>query len=66
MSDRQWWAQKGYIKAGPHVSRERAAQALFTQLPKLKDAMTGYGTFGPYFDIQWIEREKNNDAKTRR
>lgn len=61
MSDKQWWAQKGMIKAGPHVSRELAASYLFKQLPKIKDAMTGYGTFGPHFDIQWIKRD-NNDA----
>lgn len=61
MSDtRQWWAQHDYLKAGPCGSREEAAQHLFAVAPRLKDCMTGYGTYGPHFDIQWIVREEQS------
>lgn len=60
MCDRQWWAQKGVIKVGPCISREIAALRLFKQLPKIKEAMTGYGSEGPWFDIQWIKRENGD------
>lgn len=55
---RQWWALRGAVKYGPCISREIAAQKLFDQFPKIKDALTGYGAFGPSFDIQWITRDE--------
>lgn len=54
---RQWWAVKNHIKVGPCISREIAAQKLFAMLPKIKEALTGYGSEGPWFDIQWIDRD---------
>jgi hypothetical protein len=54
---RKWWAVYRNNKVGPCSSREEAAATLLAQLPKLKDAMTGYGEFGPHFDIQWVKRE---------
>lgn len=55
-ADRQWWAMYKGKKMGPAQSREAAAKLVFDKNPSAKEAMTGYGTDGPSFDIRW---EKN-------
>jgi len=62
MTERQWWAvhyskRSLETRTGPYESREAAAKALFTLLPRLDTAMTGYGAFGPSFDIRWVDRD---------
>lgn len=60
---KQYWAQRGRQKSGPHESREAAVAAFRAAFPDKKgkpharQIMTGYGTFGPYFDIQWEPRQ---------
>lgn len=58
---KQWWAQYKGCKSGPCETREAAAKRIF-DLPrnKAKSIMTGYGTFGPDFDIQWVSRDEAN------
>lgn len=63
MSDRQWWAQYKGRKVGPAESRDAAALLYWETYPttKAKEVMTGYGTFGPSFDIQWRMRVSLRD-----
>ena len=59
----KFWAQKGIKKAGPCSSRADAIEEYRRIFPfKGKDwaasnfrnqIMTGYGEFGPSFDIRW-------------
>lgn len=62
MCERQWWARCGGLVQGPYNTREQAAAALFRikSMTNIKRVMTGYGTFGPDFDIQWLTREQTN------
>jgi hypothetical protein len=54
---RAWWATApNKRKVGPGASREAAAQEFFLQYPNVKTTTTGYGSCGPWFDIQWIDR----------
>lgn len=57
---RQYWGsyRKGNAlkSVGPHGSREEAASAAMSMLgknSKVKGVSTGYGTFGPSFDIRF-------------
>ena len=60
--EKQFWAIRGKQKSGPHPSREAAADAFRAAYPvparkvgsKKTQIMTGYGTFGPSFDIRWV------------
>lgn len=63
--DRQWWAsynKDGHVwhraSVGPFNSREEAAKALFAKFPQCKEATTGYGSHGPWFDIRWVKRNE--------
>jgi hypothetical protein len=58
--ERQYWAARGRKVSGPHPTREAAIEAHRAAYPFNGPAhaskgkiMTGYGTFGPSFDIQW-------------
>jgi hypothetical protein len=65
MSDKQFWAKRGKAVIGPCATREQALQAFNSAHPvkgpaylltsRKNDVMTGYGTFGPHFDIQWFQ-----------
>jgi hypothetical protein len=54
----QYWAHPiGKIKqmVGPFDSEEEAIAAAIEQYPKAKQITYGRGTFGPSFNIQWIQ-----------
>jgi hypothetical protein len=55
-----YWAVRGRQRSGPHPTRDAAVVAFCMQHVTREGAsraaasiMTGYGTFGPSFDIQW-------------
>lgn len=60
--DRQFWAARGKKQVGPFPTREHAASAFRAAYPvpaskagsRSTAIMTGYGNFGPSFDIQWV------------
>ena len=55
MTDRRdYWAANGLIQVGPFETREAAAAALFA-VAEVKTATTGYGTYGPSFDVRFID-----------
>ena len=61
--ERKFWAKRKTKIVGPFPTREDALAAFYASNPfkgadymaKAKDAqiMTGYGEFGPSFDIRW-------------
>jgi hypothetical protein len=64
---RQYWASRGKVQMGPYASREDALAAFRAANPVKKpgrlpnrgtDITTGYGTFGPHFDIQWFPAQE--------
>ena len=58
---RRYWAQRDNHIVGPHASREEAAAAFFAAHPDEPEVMTGYGTYGGHFDIQWVKRPTDVD-----
>lgn len=63
MSDsKQWWAAIG-PRMVQGTSRQDAADQFIAAYPASKYAniMTGYGTFGPQFDVQWIKLVKEEE-----
>jgi hypothetical protein len=60
---RQYWASRGKVQMGPYASREDALAAFRAANPVKKpgrrtDITTGYGTFGPHFDVQWAPAQE--------
>lgn len=59
----KFWAKRRKRITGPHETREAAVSAFVTKYPfRGKDyearavknqIMTGYGGFGPHFDLRW-------------
>lgn len=63
MSDnRQWWAAIG-PRMVQGTSRQNAADMFIAAYPshEWSNIMTGYGTFGPQFDVQWIKKVREVD-----
>lgn len=59
MDGRRYWAHPyGKLKSlvGPFDTREQATAAAFDKFPEADEVTTGYGTYGPFFHIQWIRR----------
>lgn len=60
--ERQFWASRGKKQVGPYPTRDHAAAAFRRAFPtpasqaggRKTAIMTGYGTFGPSFDIEWV------------
>lgn len=53
---RQFWAcvtRKPKTLVGPFESREQAVAQVFANHPSAKEATSGYGSEGIYFDIRW-------------
>ncbi len=59
---RKYWAARRGKRLGPFLSREEAVEAgriLMPKRPDPRDAYsTGYGEFGPSFDIRFHEKER--------
>lgn len=59
MTNLEYWAASGKKLVGPYPSREEAVKAYAEKYPataknfRLK-VTTGYGKFGPHFDIRWL------------
>jgi hypothetical protein len=61
--DIQYWAKRGKKLVGPFPTRNEALAAFREQYPfnkplylataKANEIMSGYGAFGPHFDMQW-------------
>jgi hypothetical protein len=54
--ERKFWAsvtRKPKTLLGPYETREAAIAQIFTAYPSAKEATSGYGSDGIYFDIQW-------------
>lgn len=59
----QYWAKRGKKQVGPFATRDAALDAFRTAYPftkalylataKANEILTGYGTFGPQFDMRW-------------
>jgi hypothetical protein len=52
----QYWAHpinRPKNMVGPFDSRVAAIEVAITKYPKAKEITSGYGTFGPSFDIRW-------------
>jgi hypothetical protein len=59
--ERQYWAKCGRKVSGPHASREEALKAFIEEhgaKQRWRSVLTGYGTFGPQFDMQWDDLPK--------
>lgn len=61
-----FWAKRGKQLVGPFPTREDALREFRIKFPlygkhplgrKQTDIMTGYGTFGPMFDIRWNDAD---------
>ncbi len=55
----KFWAISGKKEAGPCDTREEAVKAFSAKYPATAknfrlSVMTGYGNFGPHFDIRWL------------
>jgi hypothetical protein len=59
MTDRTYWTDckvsRKRERLGPFATREEAEAAARKVTTKPKSIMTGYGSEGPCFDIQWPE-----------
>lgn len=57
--ERTYWADckvgRKRQRLGPFASREEAEKSARAVTTKPKSILTGYGSEGPYFDIQWPE-----------
>jgi hypothetical protein len=61
--DKKYWAKRGRKIVGPCDSRDAALDAFRKAYPvkgpdwkvnaKKNDILTGYGEFGPHFDMRW-------------
>lgn len=54
--EKQFWSKFKSKQIGPFASREAAIKAMRDTVkakPTRDRIMTGYGKFGPHFDIQW-------------
>lgn len=54
--NREFWAcvtRKPTTLIGPFETREQALAEVFAAHPGAKEATSGYGAGGIYFDIQW-------------
>jgi hypothetical protein len=61
--EKQYWAKRGRKTVGPFETREAAlaafreqnpfTKALYLATAKANEITTGYGAFGPHFDIRW-------------
>lgn len=52
----KFWAyvtRKPKTLIGPFETRQDAVASLFAKHPSAKEATSGYGSEGIYFDIQW-------------
>jgi len=59
MAAKYWAHRTGKPKSllGPFETRDEAIAAVFASDPKAKEATSGYGSEGPWFDIRWTKRE---------
>ena len=61
--ERKFWAKLGKRVAGPHASVAEAVAAFRAAHPVQRPSergqliLTGYGEYGPHFDMQWERRE---------
>lgn len=54
--EKRFWSKFKSKQLGPFDSRDAAIQAMRDTVkakPTRDKIMTGYGNFGPHFDIQW-------------
>ncbi len=67
MAETRYWAKRGKRIAGPAPTRS-GALALFRMQFSLADRhtqiMTGYGSDGPWFDIQWADYSPPRDIQS--
>ena len=68
---KDWWAGTHKNQVGPCQTREEAARRYFDAHPlKTYAVLTGYGAFGPHFDIRWLtvkdaeQRLESEDSKS--
>lgn len=66
-----WWAKHGKSQIGPFSTREIALASMGDRLCdkypnqiRKHEVLTGYGKFGPQFDMQWVKAATLVDGMT--